>query len=81
MIFWADKRFTAESIRASEVWAEHTSANVISAGNATVGRESRIGLVQYSGTYSAIDGAVGHRGREGGAERLGLTPRRASRRR
>ena len=32
VMFWADKRFTVESIRASEVWAEHTSANVISAG-------------------------------------------------
>jgi cytoskeletal protein CcmA (bactofilin family) len=58
VIFWAEKRLTAESIRASEVWAEHTSANLVSAGNATIGRESRVGLVQYSGTYSAVDDAV-----------------------
>jgi cytoskeletal protein CcmA (bactofilin family) len=54
-MFFTDKRFTAESIRAHEVWIEQTTANVVSAGNATIGRESRIGLVVYSGTYSTQD--------------------------
>lgn len=57
-MFFTEKAFTAETIRASEVWLEHTVANIVSAGNAIVGRESRIGLVQYSGTYSARDGAL-----------------------
>jgi len=58
MMFFTEKRFTAESIRGTEVWAEHTSANVVSAGNATIGRESRIGLVQYTGTYALVDNGV-----------------------
>ena len=37
--------------------AECTTANIVSAGNATIGRESRVGLVQYSGTYSYRDNA------------------------
>lgn len=56
-MFFTDNRFTAESIRAGEVWVEYATANVVSAGNATVGRESRIGLVHYSGTYSQVDNA------------------------
>lgn len=56
-MFFAEKRFTAQSLRASEVWAEYTTANVVSAGNAIIGAESRIGLVQYSGNYSVRDGA------------------------
>ncbi|HSK46730.1 MAG TPA: hypothetical protein VLA05_01850 [Coriobacteriia bacterium] len=56
-MFFTEKRFTAETIRASEVWAEYTTANVVSAGNATIGRESRIGLVNYSGTCSVVDNA------------------------
>lgn len=58
LMFFTDKRFTAESIRANEVWAENTTATVVSAGNATIGKESRIGLVQYSGAYSAVDNAA-----------------------
>ena len=54
---FTDKRFTAESLRASEVWAEYTTADVVSAGNATIGRESRIGLVVYAGTCSVVDDA------------------------
>jgi cytoskeletal protein CcmA (bactofilin family) len=54
---FTDTRFNAESIRASEVWAEHTVADVVSAGNATIGRESRIGTLVYSGTFSAVDDA------------------------
>jgi cytoskeletal protein CcmA (bactofilin family) len=54
---FTDKRFTAQSIRASEVWAECTTADVVSAGNATIGRESKVGLVAYSGTCSVVDGA------------------------
>lgn len=52
-----ENRFTAETIRASEVWAENTTANVVSAGNATIGKGSRIGLVDYSGTCSQVDDA------------------------
>lgn len=57
-MFFTDKQFTATSIRGSEVWLEHTVANVVSAGNATIGRDSRIGLVQHSGAYSLADNAV-----------------------
>lgn len=56
-MFFADKTFTAETIRGSEVWAEQTVANVVSAGNATIGKNSRIGLVHYSGSYSTQDNA------------------------
>lgn len=57
-MFFTDKEFTATSIRGNEVWLEHTVANVVSAGNATIGRDSRIGLVQHSGAYSLVDNAV-----------------------
>jgi len=53
----SENRFTAETIRASEVWAEYTTANTISAGNATIGKGSRVGLVDYSGTCSQVDDA------------------------
>ena len=58
LMFFTDKELTAETIRASEVWLEHTVANVVSAGNATVGRDSRIGLVQYSGSYTLADNGL-----------------------
>lgn len=54
---FTDTRLSAQSIRASEVWAEYTTADAVSAGNATIGRGSRIGTVVYSGTYSAVDDA------------------------
>lgn len=49
---FTSKEFRAESIRAGEVWLEHTVASVVSAGNATLGTGSRIGLVHYSGTFA-----------------------------
>lgn len=55
--WFKENRLNAGTVRAREVWAENTTANVISAGNATIGRESRIGLVLYSGTCSVVDGA------------------------
>jgi cytoskeletal protein CcmA (bactofilin family) len=57
LMFFTDKQFNATTIRGSEVWLEHTVANVVSAGNATVGRDSRIGLVQHSGAFSLVDNA------------------------
>jgi cytoskeletal protein CcmA (bactofilin family) len=58
LMFFSEKQFIAETIRAREAWLEHTVANVVSAGNVTVGRASRIGLVHYSGTYSQVDNAL-----------------------
>lgn len=55
--FFTTKEFKAETIRASEVWLEHTVAGTVSAGNATIGAGSRIGLVHYSGAYSKRDDA------------------------
>lgn len=46
------KEFKAETVRASEVWLEHAVVNTVSAGNATIGTGSRIGLVHYSGTFA-----------------------------
>lgn len=56
-MFFTTKEFKAESIRANEVWLEHTVASTVSAGNATIGAGSRIGLVHYSGTYAKRDDA------------------------
>ncbi len=52
------KEFNAESIRAREAFLEDTVANVVSAGNVTVGQNSRIGLVQYSGAYATQGNAA-----------------------
>jgi cytoskeletal protein CcmA (bactofilin family) len=57
LAMFTNNSVTLERMRAGEIWAELTVANVVSAGNITVGKDSRIGLVEYSGTYSAQDGA------------------------
>lgn len=50
--FFTTKEFRVETIRASEVWLEYTVASTVSAGNATIGTGSRIGLVHYSGSFA-----------------------------
>lgn len=57
-MFFARKEFRAETITASEVWLSNTAANVVNAGNATLGDGCRIGLVHYSGALLKQPGAV-----------------------
>lgn len=54
---FAESRFTAETIRAREVWVDYATVNLVSAGNASIGAAARIGLVLHSGTYAAAEGA------------------------
>ncbi len=54
---FAEHRFTAETVRAREVWLDYATVNVVSAGNASIGPSARVGLVLHSGTYTAAEGA------------------------
>jgi cytoskeletal protein CcmA (bactofilin family) len=58
MAILGERRLTTTSIAANEVSLELTTANLVRAGNATLGEGCRIGHVVYTGTLDQRDGAA-----------------------
>lgn len=55
---FAEQELTAETIRAGVADLRYVVASVVRAGDVTLGEGCRIGLVEYSGTYSAHPSAL-----------------------
>jgi len=58
LTFWSEKRLTTESIEGDEIYLESTTAKIVRGTNITLGPDCKIDVVEYTGTYSAVPGAI-----------------------
>lgn len=56
--FFAEKRLTADTIEADDIYLEATHAKIVRGKNVTIGQDCRIDIVEYTDAYSAVPGTI-----------------------